>query len=190
MELLFTFKGYPGLPLLMHAPTTVDPAHPVTLELKKITGKRKKVEADHAEMARIEFYAGLYYDPEMGPYIPATVIEACLVEGAKKSKLGKAFKSTVFCTENARLEYDGPRDVDELYADQRFHHRCRVRVGQASVMRLRPQFINWTLQAKITLIEAAEVDKAAVEMAAEIAGERIGICDWRPKFGRFEATLN
>ncbi len=185
MDIVLQFKAVSNVPMLMHSATTVDPLHPLTRELKKVSAKRKKVDADHEEMARIEFIAGLYFDEELGPFIPAANIDSMMVEAAKKLRLGKQFSASVFTVNDVPLKYDGPRTVEELYADDRFKHRCMVRVTTNRIMRTRPQFYNWELSVPIMLIEGAEIDKAQIIEVAEIAAERIGLGDWRPRFGRF-----
>ena len=65
-------------------------------------------------MARIEFVAGLYMN-EDGPVIPARLLEAAVVEGARKSKLGKHVQAGVIVEKHATLIYDGPRTAKELF---------------------------------------------------------------------------
>jgi len=95
----------PGL--LLHNGELANPLNPIVKEMKKISGKRSKTEADYEELARLEFQGGLYMGQD-GPVIPATCIEAMLINGAKKSKEGPKAKVGIFVTKNARLEYDGP----------------------------------------------------------------------------------
>ena len=75
-------------PLVMHNGQTADPMNRYARMLKAVTGKRKKTEADYEEVARIEYFAGLYVD-QGGPVLPARLLEAAVVEGARKSKSGK-----------------------------------------------------------------------------------------------------
>lgn len=171
--------------MLMHSAALADPLNELTRELKKISQKRKKVDADHEEMPRIEFIGSLYYDEEMGVYIPGENIDSMLVGPAKKLRLGTAFKSAVFVTEDLPLIYDGPRTPDELWQDKRFRFRKAVKVQTNRLVRTRPQFLNWSLKVPITILDGAEIDADQVLEVAHIAGERIGLGDWRPRFGRF-----
>ena len=136
-------------------------------------------------MARIEFLAGLYMN-EDGPIIPAYLIDALIVNGAKKSKEGMTAKSGCFCLEHAKLDYDGPRTAPELWDDENFHFARIVRVGQARVSRMRPVFNEWS--ATITLhVEDTMVNVARVDEWLNAAGTQVGIGDWRPQYGRFVA---
>lgn len=153
--------------------------------MKQISGKRQKTDADHLEMARIEFLASLYLSAD-GPIIPASNIDAMLVNAAKKSKEGQSAKSAVFCIKHAQMIYDGPRSADELWEDERFRDRSPVRVQNARVMRTRPKFDQWSAVVELsyepTLINVARIDDWML-----VAGTQIGLGDWRPQHGRFDA---
>ena len=56
--------------------------------MKEISSKRKKVDADIEEMAKIEFCGSLYMAKE-GPVIPGMMVEAAVRGGAKKTREGK-----------------------------------------------------------------------------------------------------
>ncbi len=172
-------------PLIMHNGQLADPMNKWAKLLKQISSKKKKTDADFEEMARIEFFAGLYLD-EDGPILPTYVIDGLVVNAAKKSREGMTAKSGVFCLEHARFEYDGPRTAAELWAIERFRFSALVRVGQARIVRMRPIFRDWssiiTLNLEDTLVNPARVDEWM-----DIAGTQVGLCEWRPQYGRFTA---
>lgn len=173
-------------PLIMHNGQMADPLNYYAQELHKISGKTKKTDADHMRMAEIEFMAGLYMG-EDGPIIPAYVIDAMTVNAAKKSKEGPAAKSSVFCLGHAQLEYDGPRTADELWADERFRLRAAAVVGMGKkVMRTRPMFGTWSLTATIN-VEITIVNPERIDEWMRVAGTQVGLGDWRPQHGRFQA---
>lgn len=171
-------------PLLMHNGRLANPLDPFAKDLKKLTGKRGKTDADLEEIARREFYGGIYWNKETGPHIPDTLMQATLNEGAKKFKLGKAFKSAVFVIGDIKLTYDGPRDVDALWDNRDFCHQAMVTVGQAKTLRTRPMFPAWAGTVEVSFDETV-VEEAQVRAALEAAGRFVGVGDWRPKFGRF-----
>ncbi len=179
------YKLTSSAPLLMHNGQTADPTNKWAKLLKQTSSKRKKTDADYEEMARVEFLAALYLDPN-GPIIPAKVIDSLVVNAAKKTRDGMTAKSGVFCLEHARLDYDGPRNANDLWADECFRFSALVRVGQARVARMRPIFNQWstviTLQTEDTLVNPARVDEWMA-----VAGSQVGLCDWRPQYGRFTA---
>ncbi len=151
--------------------------------MKPISSKRKKTEADYEEMAHIEFLGSLYLD-ENGPILPSYVIEALVINGAKKSNEGPSAKSGCFCPLHAKLEYDGPRTAEALWKDENFRFVSIVRVGTARLSRTRPIFNKWS--AIITLnIEDTLVNFARVDDWLAAAGTQVGVGDWRPQNGRF-----
>jgi len=172
-------------PLLMHNGQTADPLNKFAKSLKKISSKRVKTEADYEEMARIEFLAGLYLSPD-GPVIPAHVVDSMIVNAAKKSKEGMIAKSAVFCANHAPLEYEGPRDADALWKEDRFRHVAIVRVGTARVARTRPVFGQWSCVVEVQ-VETSLVNPARVDEWMQVAGAQVGVGDWRPQYGRFTA---
>ena len=74
--------------LMMHSPKTVNPLHPLAIELKKYTSKRKKTEDDLEKISELEWEAGLYYDENNGLHIPVECIQKTLQNGAKLFKAG------------------------------------------------------------------------------------------------------
>ena len=84
-------------PIILHSCQCVNPLHPLSLEMKKITSKRKKTEEDLIRLSNLEWESGLYWDDEVGVYIPAENIEATIREGAKASKQGKAIVKAFEC---------------------------------------------------------------------------------------------
>lgn len=170
-------------PMLMHNGRTANPLDPFAKAMKQVSGKRNKTDADHEELARLEFMAALYLGKN-GPILPATVIDAVLTSAAKKSREGQLAKSGVFCLEHAELEYDGPRTAEELWKDEGFRHVAIVRVGTARVVRTRPVFNEWQSTIKIQ-VEDSVVNPARLIDWLHVAGTQVGIGGWRPQHGRF-----
>ena len=175
-------------PLIMHSGTLANPLSSAAKMLKRITDKRKKTDADREKMAEIEFKAGLYIDEAEGPVLPGDNVEATIHNAAKITKEGKLAKSACFVPAASRLEYDGPRDVDGLWSDERFRNCVGVKQGQARIMRTRPWFKEWAATVEIHF-EDSIVNVEQVERWVHSAGTQVGIGDWRPKFGRFSAEM-
>lgn len=172
-------------PLILHNGQTADPLNKYSKMLKAISGKRKKTDSDLEELARLEFLAGLYLG-DKGPILPPMVIDACIIDAAKKSRESVLAKSGFFTTGSALLEYEGPRTGQELWADERFRLSVPVRVQQARVVRTRPIFNEWACTA-VVQYEDSVVNPAQVDHWFAVAGTLCGLCDWRPRFGRFQA---
>jgi hypothetical protein len=190
-------------PLVMHNGRLADPFDPFTRELKRITSKRKKTDEDLMAASSVEWCGGLYHtegDIEIGdgvvlwgknikPIVPASLLKACIVEGAKKAKLGKQAKAGVIVDEDCELEYTGPKDMNKLMSEPRFALRKQARVQQNRVMRTRPIFREWALAFGVEydpeVMNVEQVLEALIQ-----AGRYVGLGDWRPEFGRFEVVRN
>lgn len=171
-------------PLIQNSIDKANPFHPATKALKALTSKRKKSEEDLEEIMRREWEAGMYRDAA-GPYVPSLWVESMIRDGAKKNKNGKKVTAALL-TEVDRfyVEYDGPKGLEEMWADGRFLDYRAVTVQRAKTMRARPKFDAWALTFDV-LVNANELDPAEVQQALDNAGMLVGLGDYRPKFGRF-----
>ena len=75
-------------PLIMHSPKCVNPLHPISLEMKKYTSKRKKTDEDYLKISDLEWESGVYWDDKIGLYIPNECIKATIQNGAKANRKG------------------------------------------------------------------------------------------------------
>ena len=180
-----------GPALLMHNGRLANPRDPYAKALKEITAKKKKSDEDHEEVSRREFQGSLYHDDEVGPYLPGDALQAMIVEGSRKAKQGREFVSVSVEEDLVPLQYQGPRDRDGLWKEDRFVHVTGVKVGTARVMRTRPIFRNWKAAFTVTLEDDATINPEDIERALTTAGRVVGIGDWRPgapkggRHGRF-----
>ena len=160
--------------------------------VKEITDKRKKTEADLMEKARREWRGSMYYDDDLGPYVPSENIEKCMVMGARKHKLGTYLEQGFQVEQElVALEYDGPRTVDELEAaGDRYQFNTGVKMGRTGgrVLKRRPIFRDWSLRFT-AIYDPLVCDLDYIERAAKTAGAQVGLGDWRPRYGRFEAKV-
>lgn len=171
-------------PTLMHNGQLADPLNKWSKAIKVISGKRKKTDSDHEEMARLEFLGGLYLDKNLAPCWPGENIKRMLVDAAKKSKSGPSAKIGLLVQGDFPLIYDGPKDANKLWEDERFRSRVSCKVQTSRVMRTRPIFRDWKL--RITVQHDPDiVNRDTVIEWIETAGRQIGLSDWRPDFGSF-----
>jgi hypothetical protein len=186
-------------PLIMHNNTTANPLSDYAKALKKLTGKRQKTEADYLEISRLEWEAGLYIH-EGQVVVPAVNLWAALIEGGKKSKRGTKIRSGTNIVDNfCPLFYKGPRiaikngcreipnpELDKFFPV--YSYQTVVTVQKKSTLRTRPIFHNWVVRFGMyyddTVMEADEILLVALD-----TGRLVGLGDWRPRFGRFEAGM-
>jgi hypothetical protein len=175
-------------PLLQHNGQLANPLNPLAKRMKEITSVRKKTDEHHLQLQELEFLAGLYLDGQRRVIIPSEVIESCLVEGAKKAKLGKAFKAAVSVMEDSLLHYTGPKTPEALWAEAETFADVRgVRVGGSRIMRTRPVFHQWACEFTVHY-DDEQVNLADVQRAINDAGSKSGVGDFRPRYGRFEVV--
>jgi hypothetical protein len=184
MKIKVTLTG--TTPFLMHNPRMVDPEFELNREIKAITSKRKKTDEDLKQIERLEWYGGLHEDGGI-PVMPTQKVRKCLVCAARISKMGKQVERAVsFGNLFVPLGYQGPRKIDELYEDKRFHSRLSVGVNGKRVMRVRPQFLPWSCELTGLFIEDAGLNFDDLERLVELAGVVEGIGDNRVNgYGRF-----
>jgi hypothetical protein len=164
----------------------VDPEFELNRQIKAITSKRKKTDEDLSQIERLEWYGGLYEDDGIVVQ-PTSKLRKCLVNTGRMSKIGKAVeRSLSFATLNVPLVYDGPKQIDEIFANKHFHSRLSVGVGTKRVMRVRPSFFPWAMSVEGLFVEDAGLNFDELERLVEMAGIVEGIGDNRVNgYGRF-----
>lgn len=175
-------------PLLMCNGRLANPADPIVRKIKSITSKHhtKKTETDELKLIELEFLGGLYENQTAGIHIPAVNVEGCLRDGARISSKGKTIESGAQVSpEFIPLIYKGAKTGEELYLDKAFVDTRPIKLNKnTTVMRTRPRFDNWAIEFEISILDEV-VSKSDLEKYFQKAGMLRGLCDFRPKFGRF-----
>ena len=175
-------------PLMMHSDRLANPLDPATNLHKELTGKRKKVDDDHLAIAKSEFIAGCYWNAKDGFHIPGPNFDATFLAGAKLQKLGTHWKRGCLVLENCiKLIHKGPETPEKLWDDERFRDCRGVKVGMAKIMRYRPIFLEWSAELTVS-VNVDVLNLSEARKAIEDAGALIGVCEYRPRFGRFEVS--
>lgn len=171
-------------PLLCHNGSLADPLSEGSKKLKAVTGKKKKTDADHVEIARIEWMYGLYLDGGK-PVIPGEIIEAAIMGGAKKQKQGPAAKAAIICAGNYPIENGGAdlSKLNELWENKDYRLSVTVRNKMSRIVRTRPMFKEWSLKNVEVSYDDEKLNESDVIQALK---DEMAIGDWRPKYGRFK----
>ena len=183
-----SFKIEGVAPLMMHNGRLADGDDPYVRAMKVITSNRKKTDADLEELARLGFLGGLYLNKSDQVIIPGFVFEACLIGrggAARKERMGKEAAAALWVTKDFLLIYDGPQDPDGLWKDKKFVDQSMVSVQSSKVKRTRPFFQEWAAEIELEFNNNL-IDEEQVRRWVEVAGEQVGLCDWRPRLGRFK----
>lgn len=173
--------------LVMHSGRLADPLDPISKELTRLTSKRGKTEADHEEIARVEWNGGLWLDGGR-PCVPLEALMATFVEAAKSRRRTMQAEAGLVVTNNAALRYEGPHDVDKLWQDKCFRLRVGVNVQGSRTMRTRPVFDDWSVEFTAHYLPTL-LDRDEVHEMYMLAGFTRGLGDWRPQNGTFEAEI-
>lgn len=172
-------------PTIMQCDRLVNPFDPITRQLKTLTGKRKKTDADLEEISRLKFLGSLYCDAKAGPYWPGQNIDRMIFDAAKLSRRGQDIKRAFMVLDDCvALIYDGPRTPELLYADARFVDIRSVVIRGQRVMTCRPIFREWEVEYECAY-DPDVLNRDDVIAFHATAGQFIGLSTYRPRFGRF-----
>lgn len=177
-------------PLLQHNVQLADPDNKFTKEIATYTAKRKKTEDDRRMIGRLEWFGGLYLS-DGRPIMPTSWMRKCIINAGKISKLGTAVaRGLAFNDLHVPISYDGPTDLEEMYASGHFTNRAAICVsGSKKTMRTRPQFPQWAVVAEALLMEDV-LDFSTFSDVVKRAGTVEGLGDNRINgYGRFHAAV-
>jgi len=178
-------------PLVLHSDRLCNPLDPLTKTLKQYTGKRKKTDEDLAEIARIEWMAGLYHDDTVGIHVPGQNLDATIRGAAKLQKRGQDVKRGLMTLEEkVPLEYEGSKKPAVLFGDgnTEFVDMRSVVIQRARLMRCRPIFHKWALEFSVGYnIDIFNRDDV-VDLITT-GGQLIGLCDMRPRYGKYTVKV-
>lgn len=178
-------------PLLMHNVRLSNPLDEWTRKLKEITAKQRKTDQDYYDMARIEYFGGLYHDDAIGVHIPSGNVVAMLLDSARLIRKGPAIERGINVLDLAfPLLYSGPRTPQELHQHGGFTDSRMVspqgKKGGGKVLRTRPMFRAWGLVATL-LYNPEQINPDDLRAIAVQGGKLIGLGDGRKiGHGRFE----
>ena len=185
---IIRFRLVGDRPLLMHSSRLADPLDPIAIDLKRLTKKRAKVEADFAEISKVEWFGGLWLSDGI-PCVPSEAIETCFVAAARTRRLGRTARAGFMVSQPAALVYDGPRSIDLLWGLPAFRFRFPVQVAGVRTMRTRPRFADWSAEIEAEFLPSLIRRDDVIDML-HLAGALEGLGDWRPRFGRFRIELD
>ena len=186
-NLKVTWRG--TTPLIMHSCQCVNPLHPISLELKRYTSKRKKTEEDLLRISDLEWESGAYWKDGLGLYIPAENVEATLINGAKVNKRGTDVQKYCDVTDlYIPFSYGENLSKEELISNPEYRDVRVMTVMRAKVLRTRPRFDQWEISFNLRYNEE-KIDLATIINAMDYAGNYVGLCDSRPKYGKFVAVI-
>lgn len=186
-NLKVTWKGI--TPLIMHSCQCVNPLHPIAKELKKYTSKKKKTDEDLITISNLEWESGAYWKDGLGLYIPAENVEATIVNGGKANKKGTDIQKYCNVTDiYIPFNYGENLTKEELINNYEYRDTRVMTVMRSKILRTRPRFDQWNITFNMQYDED-KIDIETIINAIEYAGQYVGLCDSRPKYGKFVAVI-
>lgn len=190
---VYTIEGI--RPLLLANGRAADPLDEFAVAMKEIRELRtKRTDDDYLRERELSWLASIYYDPEIGFYMPSANIDQMLIDGAKKSTKGTVMKTGVECAHPHVLirfpripNCPDEKDLDAVQADKRFRFERRVKGASNSRIIAVNAMIptGWQMDLQFDYDTDCGVKLKDIEKALERAGSLVGLGGWRPKFGRF-----
>lgn len=172
-------------PLLMSS-GEIDRESELYREYRALSKTRAKTLEQEAQLRELEWHTRIYFDEELGPYLPGKNIKELLRSAATKQKLGESVRrSLVIPDYRIPLIYEGPRDLAGLWKGG-FRYTTMVAnagAGAGRVERTRPCFDSWSLQFEVAF-DTDELDEDAFLRIVK-RSEKYGLGDYRPEFGAF-----
>lgn len=167
-------------PMILHNGRTANPLDSYAKKMKALTSKRNKTEEDIEELLLVQWESGLYWNDEIGLYMPSENLYAAFYKSAKKFKLGVKCSAVSF---PEPLGYPiltpNHKNFNALKADPTNKFVKTVVVQKSKTISCRPIFnvwdLNFELEFETTTIDANEIKTILCAMA-----QRVGLGVWTP----------
>lgn len=182
-------------PLLQNNPQTVDRFNPYARRMAAINAKKtRRTDDDYRELQDIEVRAKIYFDDDLGIYVPASwMLAAIATNGFRVAKISRdSIRGACFTTEDKiKLHYDGMEKVkapEDIVGNPHFRINMTLPQGQVRVVKAAPIFHKWKFS---TLVEFDDkiIDPESLTRIAEHMARYGGFGDFRPTFGRAVAEV-
>ena len=182
-------------PLLLNNPQCVDRFNPIARRMSEITAKRtRRTDEDFHELSDLEMEAKVYWDNEIGVYIPDRWLSAAMCKVSNKvCKIPKAdVRAGVTIIQSiVPLTYEGQDKVKghiDIVKNPAFRHKMLLPQGQVRIAKYGPIFHEWSFEFDIEFDDTI-FDTQDITRILEHAAKRGGFGDFRPTFGRAIATV-
>lgn len=189
--MLFAIEIVGDNPIIMHSAAGLDTTSDISRAINEIAKKKgtNRTEADELRLRELECQRSLWLDEAGQPNIPKPALRSCIETGARKLKQGPQVREGMI-VQQTEFRFDRDRYGNSI---EEWRRKCQftvpVVVGRNRVLRTRAKFdMPWTVSATIYGDEEM-LDRTKLETWLDIAGQRIGLGDWRPEksgeYGRF-----
>lgn len=189
MELKVRLTGL--RPMLQHNGRLANPIDPYVRELKVYTGKRKKTDEDHAAIMVLEARASAYETEDQLLGLPTDNVWRSFYDAATAFKRGADLKRALLPLDDVvPIEIGGQTEAVDSFLQGEGHIDYRsVAVQRNRTMRARPLVpAGWQTTHSFELLTDI-LDGETLTPIFERAGRIVGVGDFRPRFGTFQAEV-
>lgn len=189
-----TFRITGRGPLMMDNNQTADPRNEYAKRLKELhkASKRKGADVDAIleKQSILRVKAGLYWNKELGLYIPAANLRAAFIDGAKLDRMGANCKRYAIIAGPAKLIHNGSDDLDELANDPRYRYDSIMKSGMVQVPTTRAIVPEWSCEFTINYSGNDKMNRDDIIHFVTQSGNFCGIGASRGYgFGRFSVEV-
>jgi hypothetical protein len=182
-------------PLLQNNPQTVDRFNKFAKRMAVINAKKtRRTDDDFLELRDLEMEAKVYFDADIGVYVPSSwVAEAIATSAFKVAKISRAdIRGAMFTTEDKlKLSYrdsDKVKGIMDIVKNENFRQMLTLPQGQVRVVKAFPIFHKWSFETTLEFDDKI-IDPDSLTRIAEHTAKYGGFGDFRPKFGRAIAEV-
>jgi hypothetical protein len=175
----------------MNNPQAADPLNKYAKAMKVINAihHSKKTDADREKLENISIESKLYFNDELGLWIPSTWIMAGI--GGVSFKLcnigKKVIREGVFMnSDKIKLHYFGENNVkkiEDIVLNQDFRVTEFHKIGTAKIAKAVPSFKAWSFDIDLDFDEEVITETDMINVIKMMV-ERKGFGDFRPTYGR------
>lgn len=191
MAIRYMKASFSGInPLLQNNPQTVDRFNPYAKAMKRINDKKtRRTDDDYMELKNIEVRSKIYFDDEIGIYVPATWVSAAIASTSfKRAKISKAdVRGGVFTTDDKlKLTYRSMGKVktpEDIVRNEEFRLDMTLKQGQVRIVKSVPIFHDWKFSCALEYDDEI-IDAGSMDTIINYVARYGGFGDFRPTFGR------
>lgn len=181
--------------LLQNNPQSVDAFNLYSVAKKKLTSKKSKTESDLLKLKDIEVESKIFFDKELGVYIPSSWILSSIASNSfAQAKIAKQkIRGAVFTTENKiKLVYkdmDKVKKITDIVGNENFIHKMILPQRGVRLAKYFPIFEDWSFEAEVEY-DSVILDAEDLKKILTYGANYNGFGDFRPTFGRAEVTYD
>lgn len=182
-------------PLLQNNPQTVDRFNRFAKRMAQINAKKtRRTDDDYLELRDLEMEAKVYFDSDLGVYVPSSwLAEAVATAAFKVAKISRAdIRGAMFTTDDKlKLSYrdsDKVAGIEDVVKNPAFRQMLTLPQGQVRVVKAFPIFHKWSFSTALEFDDKI-IDPDSLTRIVEHTAKYGGFGDFRPKFGRATAEV-